>query len=451
MSDTKSKNSLTERQFIFYGLNYIVGFGFIATISQVIKQGFWGILVFILTSLITLAVIFAFARAGEKYQSEVGGSYAYAKKTFKNGIVFFQGWNQVSQIMLFSATTPLFFSSLLTSFDQSRKWIYVAISLVIYIGLILAGAFGFRLSKWIVFITGIFKWLTLFVGFGLIIYLISSSKSYGESFKEVAPFSILGFSGTVLSFIYSYGGFESLATISKNVETKRFKKVMILIFLIVIFSYFLFYIIFLGLGNEYLSDFGLETVYKVLWGSAGTSLFTIGLAFNRMSGAIASVQPRARYISPLAEDGFLPAFLAKKNKYNEYQNAIYLSVVIVILSSLIFTIIPEIFGLKNSFDTILKAGNISFLVQYLLSIFTVLVWKWRKNEYIPLWETIIYILGMITISFTLIFSQLPFIGSEKITFQQFIPLISYVSSMLIGYFVKFFMWISKKKKKTSLN
>ncbi|MXR05701.1 APC family permease [Mycoplasma flocculare] len=451
MSEENKKNSLSERQFVIYGLNYVVGFGFIATISHVISQGVWGVLVFILTSLITLAVIFAYARAGQKYQNEVGGSYAYAKKTFKNWLVFFQGWNQVSQIMLFSATTPLFFSNLLTSFDSERKWVYVVISLVVYIGLILTGAFGFRLSKWVVFLTAIFKWLTLIIGFGLIIYLISSSKSYGETFQSVAPFSILTFSGSVLSFIYSYGGFESLATISKNVETKRFKKVMILIFLIVISSYFLFYIIFLGLGKQYISDFGLESVYKVLWGSAGASLFTIGLAFNRMSGAISYVQPNARFISPLAEDGFLPACLAKKNKYNEYQNAIYLSVFIAIFSSLVFTIIPEILGIKNSFNTILKAGNISFLVNYLLCIFTVLVWKWRNNEDIPLWETIIYILGMITILFTLIFSQLPFIGSEKLYFEQFVPLISYVFTILVGYFVKFIVKKLEKPKKPKKN
>ncbi|AAV27814.1 APC family permease [Mesomycoplasma hyopneumoniae] len=448
MSQKKSKNFLTERQFIFYGLNYIVGFGFIATISNVISQGVWGILVFILTSLITLAVIFAFARAGNKYQSEVGGSYAYAKKTFKKEMVFFQGWNQISQIILFSGTTPLFFSNLLTSFDPERKWIYVAISLVIYIGLILTSAFGFRLSKWFVFTTAIFKWLTLVIGFGLIIYLISESKSYGQTFKTIAPFSVLSLSGSVLSFIYSYGGFESLATISKNIETKRFKKLIILIFLIVISSYFIFYIIFLGLGPEYLANFGLEGVYKALWGSAGTSLFTIGLTFNRMSGAFSYVQPQARFISPLAEDGFLPAFLAKKNKYNEYQNAIYLVVVVAIFSSLVFTIIPEILRIENSFNTILAAGNISFLVQYLLTIFTVLLWKWRKNENIPVWEIIIYILGMLTILFTLIFSQLPFISSSKeVTFEQFIPIISYAFAILIGYIVKFSVQLTKKKKK----
>lgn len=106
---TKSKNTLTERQFIFYGLNYVVGFGFIATISRVINQGIWGVFVFILTSLITLAVIFAFARAGQKYQNEVGGSYAYAKKTFKNGLVFSQVEIKLPELCFFRQQARYFF------------------------------------------------------------------------------------------------------------------------------------------------------------------------------------------------------------------------------------------------------------------------------------------------------------------------------------------------------
>ncbi|WP_240535868.1 APC family permease [Mesomycoplasma ovipneumoniae] len=444
---TKTKNSLTERQFIFYGLNYVVGFGFIATISRVINQGIWGVFVFILTSLITLAVIFAFARAGQKYQNEVGGSYAYAKKTFKNGLVFFLGWNQVARIMLFSATSPLFFSTLLTEFDPDRQWLYVAISLVVYIILILAGSFGFKLSKQIILFTAIFKWATLFIGFGLIIYLIIQSNTYGHSFSQIQPFSVTLFAGTILRFIYSYGGFESLATISQSVETKRFKKVIILMFIIVISAYFLFYIIFIGLGKEYLSsNFGLEQVYKTLWGASGASLFTIGIFFNRMSATMGSVQPYARYIAPLAEDGFLPSVFAKKNKHNEYQHAIYLSVSLVIASSIIFTIIPRIAGVTDTFGKILDAGNISFLIQYFLTLFTVLIWKWRKNEQIPIWEIVIYILGMIVILFTLIVSQLPFISSEEVAFEQFIPLISYVGVILIGYIVKFLTNWQKKRK-----
>ncbi|WAM10876.1 hypothetical protein ONA00_06345 [Mycoplasmopsis cynos] len=56
------KNKFTEKQFIFYGLNFIVGFGFIITISSVISRGLWGILIFALTAFISMTVMLAFAR-----------------------------------------------------------------------------------------------------------------------------------------------------------------------------------------------------------------------------------------------------------------------------------------------------------------------------------------------------------------------------------------------------
>ncbi|UWV83205.1 hypothetical protein [Mycoplasmopsis cynos] len=56
------KNKFTEKQFIFYGLNFIVGFGFIHTISSVISRGLWGILIFALTAFISMTVMLAFAR-----------------------------------------------------------------------------------------------------------------------------------------------------------------------------------------------------------------------------------------------------------------------------------------------------------------------------------------------------------------------------------------------------
>ncbi|SYV91131.1 Uncharacterised protein, partial [Mesomycoplasma hyorhinis] len=49
-------------------------------------------LVFALTSLITLAVLLSFSRAGNKYKNLVGSSYAYSKQTFGRSMSFFQGW-----------------------------------------------------------------------------------------------------------------------------------------------------------------------------------------------------------------------------------------------------------------------------------------------------------------------------------------------------------------------
>ncbi|QJB71452.1 APC family permease [Mycoplasma sp. 1654_15] len=438
--ENSNKNHLSERQFLFFGLNYIVGFGFIATISGVILTGSWGMFVFALTSLITLAVLLSFSRAANKYKDLVGSSYAYSKKTFGRSMSFFQGWNQFVQIPLFASTVPLFFSILLTSLDPEREVLYTIISVVLYILLISISTFGVRLSARFIFASAAIKWLTLAVGFGLIVYLIASSKnSFIENISDVSkPFSIVILAKTVLNFIYAYGGFEGLAGISKEVKTNRFKKLLVVLFIIIFSAYFIFYLIFLGLSKSVLiadgkENFGLDLVYKIVWGTTGSILFSIGIFFNRFSATLSSSLYYGRLIAPLAEDGYIPTFLAKKNKNGEYRNAIYTVAVISILSTIIFTIIPKALKVQNSFNSILNSGNSAYLIQYWFTIFTVLVWKWKNAEKIPLWEVIVYIIALLIIPFVLLFSFFPWIAGEEFSKDSIILIFSYFSVILLGY------------------
>ncbi|AOD25156.1 APC family permease [Mesomycoplasma hyorhinis] len=439
---TNRQNYFNERQFLFFGLNYIVGFGFIATISGVILTGAWGMLVFSLTSLITLAVLLSFSRAGNKYKNLVGSSYAYSKQTFGRSMSFFQGWNQFVQIPLFASTVPLFFSTLLTSIDPAHEVIYTIISVALYVLLISIATFGVRLSSRFIFAAAAIKWLTLFVGFGLIIYIISTQKnSFIENISDVSkPFSIVILTKTVLNFMYAYGGFEGLAGLSKDVKTKRFKKLLVILFFIIFTAYFVFYLIFLGLSQSTLladgkENFGLDLVYKIVWGTTGSVLFSIGIFFNRFSSTLSSSLYYGRILAPLAQDGYLPASLAKKNKNGEYRNAIYTVAIISILSTIIFTIIPKALKVQNSFSAILNSGNSAYLIQYWFTIFTVLIWKWKKGEKIPLWEIIIYIIALIIIPFVILFSFFPWIAGEEFSKDSIIMLFSYVSTILIGYII----------------
>lgn len=61
---------------------------------QVSLTGYYGLIIFLLTALISLAVVLVFSRLGNEFPNEYGGSYLYAKKAFKKHFAFFQGWNQ---------------------------------------------------------------------------------------------------------------------------------------------------------------------------------------------------------------------------------------------------------------------------------------------------------------------------------------------------------------------
>lgn len=50
---------------------------------QVSLNGYYGLIIFLLTALISLAVVLVFSRLGNEFPNEYGGSYLYAKKAFK--------------------------------------------------------------------------------------------------------------------------------------------------------------------------------------------------------------------------------------------------------------------------------------------------------------------------------------------------------------------------------
>lgn len=50
-----------QRSFTLFAINYIVGFGFITTISSLVKISVFGLVVFLLTSTVTLSISLVFA------------------------------------------------------------------------------------------------------------------------------------------------------------------------------------------------------------------------------------------------------------------------------------------------------------------------------------------------------------------------------------------------------
>ncbi|MGZ9413715.1 APC family permease [Mycoplasma sp. 480] len=446
------KNKFSERQFLLFGLNYIVGFGFIVTIAGVISKGLWGMLIFVLTAFICGAVMLAFARGGENFGSEVGGSYVYGKKAFpkQRWFIFFQGWNQFAQVPLFSATTPLFFSGLLSELDKEHQEIYLAVSIVFFLLTTIVSALGLKISKWFIFISAIIKWITIITGLFIVIYLSATQLDFASKLLSKDEITIGVIVGSVLSFIYAFGGLEGLAGLSADVETKRFKKILVLIFIIILSFYLIFYLIFLGVSfNDTTNSF--SNLFKLVFGITGVILFAIGLFFNRTTSSISSLVYYARTVVPLAEDGFLPSSLAIKGKNNNYKNAIIFCTIFASISMIIFTLIPYFLGIEDKFHAILNAGNIVFLMQYLLTIFSILVIGYKYKEFkIPIWEQILLYFGMLVIIFVILISFIPPMVGEEYTLSTAILLPSYAGTMLIGYAIwGLWHWISKRKQNKS--
>ncbi|MBN3535043.1 APC family permease [Mycoplasma procyoni] len=449
------KNKLSERQFIFFGLNYIVGFGFIATISSVISKGLWGSLIFVLTAFISMSIMLAFARASQNYANEVGGTYIYAKKAFPEKkhrwFLFLQGWNQFAQVPLFAATTPLFFGGLMSAFDQNNAVIYQVVSVAVFMIFIIISALGFRLSKWFVFISGAIKWIVIGLGLSIVVYLSLTQRQFAASFAKDERITVSIIATTVLNFTYAFAGGEGLVGISSDVKTKRFKKLLLLIFAIVLSFYFIFYLIYLGIDEKSVltenNSISFGIIYKSVFGITGLIIFAVGTFFNRTSSSISSNIYYARTVAPLAKDGFIPSLFAKKSRNGEYKNSIVLVTIFALFAMVIFTIIPNILGIREQFSAILNAGTIVFLMQYWFSIFSILIISLKNKDFkIPIFEKIIYSLALLLIGFIVLVSFIPPIVGDAYSLETAILLPSYAGTILIGYIFWFAWYLYNKNK-----
>lgn len=459
----RKDGKLSGLDFGMFMFNYVVGFGFIATIASVIDLGPWGLLVFLLTAFIATAVALSFSRLSQEFPNETGSSYSYAKKAFGKFGIFFQGWNQFAQIPLFASTSPLFIAEILASFDPNNKTIYTIISVTFFVLLTLVSTFGLKTSKIIIFITGVMKWLTIFIGFILIIFLAIKDNHFSESFNteiKNADKSINAslIASTTVVFMYSFGGIEGAASMSGETKTTKFKNILMYSFGAILIFYILFYIIFLGVNVSAIPSKQTEggeligRIFKYVMGITGFIIFSIGMFFNRITSTLSTLLYYRRLITPLAEDGYLPAILNKKAKNDEYKIAIWFSSIVEMISMIIFTIIPEVTGEKNFFKSVLEIGTLAFFIQYFGTIVTGLVLHFQKRiKPIPIWEQIIYIISLILIVIILLFAFVPPVVNNPWEQKNTIAILPYLIVFIIGYIIWFLNWIYEKKKKEKIN
>ncbi|QJR44126.1 amino acid permease [Mycoplasma miroungirhinis] len=437
------KRKFTEKSFIFYGINFIVGFGFIATIQSVIKNGNYSLLIFVITSFIAAAIMLAFARGTQYFGNQIGGSYAYAKEAFPKSkwFWFLNGWNQFMQAPLFSATSPLFFSTIASLFVNDEKYqiLLLIISLIFFVTLTIISSFSLHISKKVILATAIIKWIVFALILGVIVYLVSTNPTpnlftKNSSIQKITPFIIIN---SILSFIYAYGGIEGLAGLSTNVKTKNFKKILFYLFGFVIFIYLVFFLLFSFIPSFQAGqgDY-VAIIMKNTLGTAGLIIFAIGLLFKQMTSTIFSMVYYSKTIVPLALDNFLPSSFAKVAKNNQHKNAIKFVTIISIFSMIIFTILPKLIGATDSFTTILSAGNLVFFVLYLNTLISILHVSFKRKEFkIPIWEKIFYMIATSLIIVILLISFIPPIINETYEPSQLLVILSYVSFMILGFIV----------------
>lgn len=488
---SKNKKYLSAKYFAFFTINFVVGFGFIATIFNVLEKKVYGFVVLAAASFIAFGVLLVFSRLSDTYKETYGGSYAYSKdlmyeidskgnrvlgtkkshQVYKH-LTFFTGWTQFIQGPILSATSPIFLVAILEPFFRNSDGtsnevtinIIRGVSFLVYIILILITTFGLRINRWVVLAAASVKWLILLFSLILGVYLIAQGNIYSsnltltKSDEEKISFYLV--ISSVLTFMYAYGGIEGVSAISKDVKAKSFRKILMYSFVFIFVFYVVFYLILLGIKTEYNGQKidQIRNIFSAVWGLSGAVFFAVGIFFQQVSSKISGTVTIARSVAPMAEDKFLPVSLAKTNSKNEFKNAIWFSTAITIFSLVIFYVIPLVLK-ANGYEEpssylsqVVNIGTIPFLVQYLLTFIIAFILEHKKRiTKIPLWEKIIYVLASIAIIVVLAVYIFPVIANERWSASNTITLVSYSGFTLLGYVFYFATRKYYKNKKLKNN
>ncbi len=430
---------MNPRQFSFLMFNYVVGFGFVTTIGQVIKLGGWGIFVFFVTAFIAFGVMLIFAHLSQQFPNTHGSSYGYAKMVHKKPLTFLQGWNQYVQGPVISVSTPLFLETILKQTWPEQHIIWKMLSIAIFIAVVLLSLFEFKNVFKIIKAIALIKWAIIFLAFILTIVVSAHDGGFSSNWihSEKATASVV--TGSVLSFIFAFGGVEGVAAMSYRVETKSFRKLFFLTFLAILSFYFVCFLAIFGI-DMYARNIDLDTrdlikeVYNICFGVTGIILFSIGLIANKSSAIINGAIINAELLVPLSHDGYFPAWIQKQNAKDVNRRAIILSASISLVMMALFQAIEIYVDQDNPFLNIVSIGTICFFVQYFFTAVSLLKLLYLKRiEKLPVWELFVIVAMMLAIAFILLTQMIPPVVGDSFSTSTIIKDVSFFGFMGIGF------------------
>ncbi|WP_027122320.1 APC family permease [[Mycoplasma] imitans] len=448
-----SKKAFNDRTFALLTINYIVGFGFIATIVDIVKIGYWAIPILFLTSFIATATAFAFSRLISAFPNETGGSISYAKKTNLKFLTCFTGFNQYIKAPLFAATGPLFLVNIarVLTDNETTLWIVRAVSIAFYICLVLLVTLQVKVSKWFIFSTAIIKWICLIFGFiGLIVLVSKNSSNIVQNFNNVKNVNAYLIFSSIITFMFAFGGVETVPNIANSVKFNKFSKALIISILLIIGLYTIGYILFLNLDLNLISG-GFIDVYRRVLQTFGIVMFLTYLLFFNISSTMTSTLTNPKVLVSASQIGFVPAFLSRTNRFNQHRNAIITHVILIIISMFIFTLLPLFVKSlnRNFFTSVINMGTIAFLFQYVLSFITIFVLVIQKKMTNIRWyELLAYGLSVLFIIVPSFIYLFPFLVGQAWTVENTIVISTY--AILFVIFLSYFFY-AKSKNKINLN
>lgn len=414
---------------VIYGINSIIGSGiFLLPGGLYAHVGPFSLFIILIDVFIVLTFALCFADCS-KYFDKNGGAYQYAKESMGDFVGFNVGLLGWLTNMIGWGVMAVGFSKLVLAFIPNLKLTSPELALSIVWLFTLLNLFGISMAKKLTNIITIAKLLPIIIFCMAALFFIKKGISFGNFTPLIqidengSLLSSVGL-GTILLF-YAFLGFEALPTIAGEVKNPQ-KNVSKAIF-IALFSVFVIYGLVISgtiaiLGEDIKNqDSPVQQAAMIALGPMWFYVISLGaiISIAGLNFSCAILTPR--YGSAIAEDGVIPKFLTKENKFG-----------VPVRASLLSASIASIIIVSGTFSQLAELAVLMFFIQYIPTPIASMVMRKRRGNVtgftMPL-GNVIPILALIFSTVIILTSQM-----KNIIFM----ISSIILSSLIYFFIKNF-------------
>lgn len=310
---------------------------------------------FVACAFVIAIVGLCFAEMAGRF-TETGGPYLYARKTFGPLVGFEVGWlTWISRLTGFAAVCNLFLTYLALFVPGANsgalRVILVFVLVAIYTTINLV---GIREASMVSNIFAVSKLIPLLLFIIVGLFFIDPNRF---SFAEAPPYA--SFSKAVLLLVFAFS-FEASMIPSGEVRNpaRDYPRALLISLSIVSVVYLLVQVVCIGmLPGLAASDRPLSDAARGFLGATGAYLIAVGALISTSGTLNANVLFTSRVLFALAEQGQLPAAVARIHpRFRTPHVAIFISAVVLLLFTL--------------YSTFISAATISAMVRVSLYIVT---------------------------------------------------------------------------------
>lgn len=366
------KNKLGLWSIVLLGINSVIGSGIFLLPGKAMKIiGPGSVWMYVFDTFLVLSMALCFAEVGGMF-NKAGGPYVYAKEAFGDFVGFEVGIMKWAVSIIAWATMAVGFATALGGIwpaaAQGTTKSMIAVAILVGLGIVnIIGVSVTRVLNNIITVGKLVP-LVFFVAVG--IFFIK-----GANFVPMFPQGTSGetVGAAAILIFYAFTGFESIAVAAEDMENpqKNIPIAIIITMLIASAIYILTQVVAIGVLGPKLaaSATPVADAARVFFGGFGGTLVTAGTLVS-----IGGINIAASFITPrsgvaLAEDGLLPAAVAKKSSRNTPIVAIIITVALAI---------P--IALSGSFTQLAAISVVSRFAQYIPTCLSVIVLRKKRPE-----------------------------------------------------------------------